>query len=478
MGEVPYVPPNLVPPASKRGHNFYCGAALSPGDPAVVDIWEAAVCSVIESYPEADRYWVVSGSELLGGTRPVHGIAATDPQIQALIRNYHHLRPLLSQKCRSAIDLGLPDLDLADIAVADKLVRRIKNHYPSAKLGVELIFRGGQLRALNAALPKDVALMNMVNFTGETAMDYFDGLQGRELIVWPRITDDGCELNIQLNAMMYDQEETIAGSVRYGLTGILGQLNKARGAEQSAQFIAEGAWNPSIRCQSFYERYLHRLYGPDAQQMLLKAFLLLEENEKALGWHGRRGIFSTYARSCTMGVGLRDIDYKQEKPNLDRAELEKAISTADAQREFWGGRAAHCSQALKLLRQARSKVPAGSREELDYVIYKTENFVTVFQELAAVQEAKTAFDRALLHRSDGNTVEVGKQLELCRTALDRAGRLVRQAAEQMIPYARIDPTERHILWILNKAIPSHDAARNYVAKVVAMHDEKYRRNKP
>jgi len=74
--------------------------------------------------------------------------------------------------------------------------------------------------------------------------------------VWPRITDDGCELNIQLNAMMYDHDETIAGSVRYGLTGILGQLNKARGAELSAQYIAEGAWNPEISCQSFYQRYL------------------------------------------------------------------------------------------------------------------------------------------------------------------------------------------------------------------------------
>ena len=114
-------------------------------------------------------------------------------------------------------------------------------------------------------LPKDVWLMNMVNWDGETAMSDFDRIQGRELVVWPRITDDGCELNIQLNAMMYDHDETISGSVRYGLTGVLGQLNKARGAEPSAQYIAEGAWNPKIRCQSFYERYLRRLFGPDAR---------------------------------------------------------------------------------------------------------------------------------------------------------------------------------------------------------------------
>jgi hypothetical protein len=348
-------------------------------------------------------------------------------------------------------------------------MRRIKARYPAAKLGAELIFCGGQLRALDAVLPKDVWLMNMVNWERGSAMSDFDKIQGRELIVWPRITDDGCELNIQLNAMMYDQEETIAGSSRYGLTGVLGQLNKARGAEQSAQYIAEGAWNPKISCQSFYERYLHRLYGPDAQPTLLKVFLLLEENEKTLGWHGRRGIFSTYARSCTMGVGLRSVNFRDEKLKIDRAELDKAVSAADAERMFWDGRAVHCRQALELLQQARSKVPAGSRDELDYVIYKTENFVTVFQELAAVQESKAAFDRALVARSGGSVGEAGKQLELCHTALDRAGRLVRQAAEQMIPFARRNPTERHILWIFNKAIPSHDAMQRYLADVVAVH---------
>jgi hypothetical protein len=434
----------------------------------VLDIWEAAVSSMIESYPEADRYWVVSGSELLGSSQPVHGIAANDPQVQAFIRDYHHLRPLLPQKSQAAIALGLPDLDLADIAVVDKLVRRIKSRHPAAKLGAELIFRGGQLRALDSVLPKDVSLMNMVNFQGETAMSYFDGIKGRDLVVWPRITDDGCELNMQLNAMMYDQDETIPGGVRYGLTGVLGQLNKARGAEQSAQYIAEGAWNPDIRCRSFYERYLRRVYGPDTLNPLLKAFLLLEENEKTLGWHGRRGLFSTWATSCRMGVALRRVDYKAEPLKLDRQEVDKAIQAAEGERQFWDGRATHCRQALELMRQACPKVWPGSREELDYVTYKTENFVTVFELLGAAQEARAAFDRALLARSAGQPTEVGKHLEHSRTALERANRLVRTAAQQMIPYANV-PTERHILWIFNKAIPSHEAARAYLAEVIAFH---------
>lgn len=468
VGEIPFVPSDLAPPNSKRGRNFYCGTAISPADPAVLDIWEAAVRSMIESYPEADRYWVVSGSELLGATQPVHGVAAGDPQIQTLIRDYARLRPLLPPKSQAAINAGLVDFDLADIAVADKLVRRIKARHPSARLGAELIFRGGQLRALDAALPKDVALMNMVNFTGETAMSYFNGIQGRDLVVWPRITDDGCELNIQLNAMMYDQDEVIAGGVRYGVTGVLGQLNKARGAEQSAQYIAEGAWNVGIRCQPFYDRYVGRLYGPDARDALVKAFLLLEENEKTLGWYGRRGLMSTWGAGSRLGVALRPVDLSAKKPKLDRPAVEKAVQAAEAERDFWNGRATHCRQALELLRQSRPKVWPGSREELDYVIYKTENFITIFETLSAAHEAKAAFDRALLAMGGEkeNVAEVGKQLERTQAALDRSNRLIRLVAQQMIPYGHI-PTERHILWIVNKAIPSHGTARDYLAKVIA-----------
>jgi hypothetical protein len=474
MGEIPFVPPSAAPQGSRRGRSFYCGVALPPSDPAVLDIWEAAVRSMIESYPEADRYWVVSGSELLGSTKPVHDIPANDPQLQAFIGDYARLRPLIPPKPKAAADLGLADLDLADIAAADKLVRRIKARHPPAKLGAELIFRGGQLRALDAALPKDVALMNMVNFAGETAMSLFGGIQGRDLVVWPRITDDGCELNMQLNAMMYDHDEVISGGVRHGVTGVLGQLNKARGAEQSAQYIAEGAWNPQINCRSFYERYLGRLYGPEARETLLKAFLLLEENEKTLGWHGRRGLFSTWCAGCRMGVALRSVNLKDEKLKLDRQELERAVGAAEGDRAFWDGRAAHCRQALELMRQARPKVPAGSREELDYVIYKAESFITVFEELSAADEAKAAFDRALLARSDGKADEVGEQFQKCQAALERAGRLVRQAAEQMVPYARLDPTERHILWIFNKAIPSHEAAQRYLAEAIARLKEEQR----
>ena len=137
VGEMTYVPPNLasVTGAKSLGFGpFYCGIAIPHGEPAVLDIYEAAVRSMIETYPEADRYWVCTGSE-------AH-IAADDPKTQAMIRDHASLRPLLPQKAPAAVDT-----DLADVAAAAKLMQRIKARYPAAKLGAELIFRGGQLRA-------------------------------------------------------------------------------------------------------------------------------------------------------------------------------------------------------------------------------------------------------------------------------------------------------------------------------------------
>src|SRR4029077_10131154 len=62
VGELSFVPPNLAPRSAKvhrepvSAYERYCGVALSPGDPVVLDIWDAAMRSLIETYPEADSY--------------------------------------------------------------------------------------------------------------------------------------------------------------------------------------------------------------------------------------------------------------------------------------------------------------------------------------------------------------------------------------------------------------------------------------
>jgi hypothetical protein len=118
---------------------------------------------------------------------------------------------------------------------------------------------------------------------------------------------------------------------------------------------------------------------------------------------------------------------------------------------------------VDLLRQARPKVPAGSRAELDYVIFKTESFACYFDVLQACEEARIELDRTWLARLDGDEAAAGDRLDRCRAALERADRGARGVAGQMIAYGD-DKTERHLLFRFNQnVISSIEAGRAFVA---------------
>jgi hypothetical protein len=465
MGEIPYVPPNLAPPDAKRLHDFYCGVAIPIGNPTVLGVWEAAVRSMVDTYPEADAYGIWT-SELF--------FPVGDAQTQELLRRHAAVRgqiPALEEIRRQGnVQPSLPehlDCDLAQICVAADVVKRIKRDHPAARLGVSVLFRPYLFRALDSLLPKDVWLMSMETWANTApVMHFYGGVAGRELLVMPRIDDDGCELHMQLNAMMYDHDEIIPGSARHKVAGIVGQLNKERGLECNVRYVAEGAWNPDIRSQSFYEGYLRRLYGTAALEPLLKAYLMLEENDKALGWHGRRGIFPGYCRFSPCRLRT-DVNYKEARPKVNQQQLEQEINAAAGARTFWQGRASHCRQASDLLRAARAKVLPGSRAELDYVIFKTENFILFFEVLDALEEARAALDRAWLAKAAGNTNEFGRHLAQCKAALDRADRLSAKAAGQMVAYCT-EPTEKYLLFRYNQnVISSIEAARGFLNQVLA-----------
>ncbi len=450
QGEVPYGPPNLAPEGAKSLHNMYCGVGIAPGDPAVLGIWEAALTSAIDTYPEADAYGVWTSELFLG---------MDDPQTQELLRQNEAVRqqiPALAEiNRRGYYRPSQPEhltSDLAQICVTAKLIESVKKRRPEAKLGVAVLFRSYLFRALDSLLPEAVWLMSMENWHNSgSVMDFYRDVGGRKLIVMPRIDDDGCELHMQLNAMMYDRDEIVSGCAKYGVAGIVGQLNKERGLECNVRYMAEGAWNPHINCRTFYEGYLRRVFGPGARDTLLKAYLMLEENDKALGWHGRGGIFPGYTRFSPVRFPLRTSAAREARPKVQREELEKEISAAVGRQQRWTDTAARYRQALDLLRQARPRVLPGAQAELDYVIFKTESFAGYLEVLAAAYEAVAEFDRALLLGSNGDKTAMLKQVESAQAAIDRADRLAREVARQMIPYVDI-PTEKYLLFRFNQNV--------------------------
>ena len=493
-GELPFVAPNLAPQSAKVDHGLaasesysyqrYCGVAVPTGDPAALDIWEQALCAMIETYPEADAYGVWA---------PEHSPDFDDdPATQALRQRAVAIRehmPSLDEIHAAGNLIPKSDKDLEfdalQMHLAAELIDRVKRRHPEARLGVSLLFRGYLMRALDTLLPKEAWIANMENCgNAGSQMQYYDGIADRDLIVIPRIVDDGCELHMQMNASMYDRDQIVTGAERAGLAGIIGQLDKERGVECNTRFLADGCWHAGIDAESFYARYLPRLYGREAAPLLTEAYRLLEERERDLVWWGRSEVFVSFHdfSPCKLRT---DVELRDGRPDIDRAELQRAIEAPWDDGSFWfwrreavgdqhegdralrpdvlwQRRAEQYRAVVDLLRQARSKVPPGSRAELDYVIFKTESFAAYFDVLQACEEARIELDRTWLARLDGDEAAAGDRLDRCRAALERADRGARGVAGQMIAYGD-DKTERHLLFRFNQnVIASIEAGREFV----------------
>ena len=130
---------------------------------------------------------------------------------------------------------------------------------------------------------------NMVNWPGETAMSDFDKIQNRDLAVWPQDHRLWWRAEHPTQRPDVRQRQGHSYGVRYGLSGVLGQLNKGRGAEQMPSISpkAPGTRPSTARLSTGAISAACTARRPSI--LVQKAFLLLEQNEKTLGWRGRRG---------------------------------------------------------------------------------------------------------------------------------------------------------------------------------------------
>jgi hypothetical protein len=476
MGEIPRVPANLVPVDTKNLSDLsfitwlsYCGRRLPNAHPDLVPIYEAAFESLIRNYPEADGYgtWTSEGSaevddpetqQMIAENNAARKLVPTAEEIAKLGNSYVKFRARKPGQDKSVLDS-----DFAEICVANKIVRAVKAKHPQIKLVAGVVFRGYLLRAMDALMPKDVWLMNMDTYmNSKPVMDCYGGMEGRNLLVMPRIDHDGCELHMQLNITQYEEDEILAGAAKHHLAGIVGQLNKERGLELNTRYLAEGEWNPQLEARSFYRDYLTRVFGKEAAGTLAEAYLLLD---KSLGYRVIQNgvLFCGWTR-----FRLYPLDPSKAHPTQQWTSNPQAASRqAQSQARIWTARAEKDRQALAMLRQALPEVLPGSRSELQYVIYKVENFGTHMDVAVALNEAKAALALAEVAKKSGDMAERGKQLSQCKAALDRADGLARQAAQQMVPYCNI-PTEKYLLFRYNQnVIGSIEEDQEYLRQVIA-----------
>ena len=208
-GDCPFVPPNLAR-RSTRGPTLF-GIAIPPGDPAGAHIWTEILCSMVDTYPEADGYWLWLAEMYLAETD-----AATRAAVEPLDR-YGPLVPDAASLAAMGYDnyvAGKTEEELkADALVqlhyAGTVTEAVRGRFPGARLGVSLLGRSYLFPALHAMLPQDIALQSMEsaicwNRGGRVPMENFASCTGRDMFLVPRLDDDENELAAQFNVRLYE----------------------------------------------------------------------------------------------------------------------------------------------------------------------------------------------------------------------------------------------------------------------------------
>lgn len=495
-GDCPAVPPNLGRLARDAKPGGQMGQVIPPGDPAGVDIWTAALESMIATYPEADGYWLwlAEGYYEMG-----------DPDSVQVLRQYEDLRRLIpgkdqllamgyDQYLRKLDDQFLFQSDLGLVHYGKQVTDRVRKSHPQARLGVSLLGRSYLFRALDAILPRDIRLQSMEaaicwNRSSRVPMENFGGLGGRETFLVPRLDDDANEFAMQFNAGLYEHDRVISGSHAFGVSGIAPQVGKTRGLEQNARFIAEGCWNPSLRAAEFYTGYVERTFGPEAREVLSAAYRMLDENELFLGL---RVDAREYGGGCFQGMG-NFFNYTDscETSWLTVFRHQKNPAAGMDYVKLWGAEGVEnhfhriryrlqrfqesipkWQVARELLQNARFLVQPGSRGELEYVIVKTEAFILHLRACCALMQGLLAYEAAYTAKRAGQPGETERQFDACEAFFAEAHVLT--VATACKSASLIDhPSERFILFRYNvrQLLPIREFQK-FIKNVVNYHHGK------
>ena len=472
MGDCPGAPPNLGRFAEYGETHVIFGSVIPPGDPAGLEIWEAAARSMIETYPEADGYWIwLAESYFHSEDRASREVVRRYDRYRRLIPRLNEIRELgYDQYFRGMAEEKQIESDLGLLHYGNEIVERIRRDHPSVRFGISLLGRSYLFRAMDAMFSKDIAFQSMEasicwNRTSRVPMHLFEGMGERDTFLVPRLDDDESEFGMQFNVGLYYHDRVLEGSVQNGVAGVAPQTGKLRGLEQNAKFITSGAWKPSLTPEDFYRQYVPRIFGSKASTSALKAYQILEENEMFLGLQAEfgdshfflgLGNFLNYGdtRDIRMMGRLVKQNNPFEGPDLPRWGLKKEdspwIEECRYRRQRFARGVQNLERALVHLRQARESVSAGAQSELEYVMFKTANYTSHLQTIHALLGGFIAYDGAFRAQKRGDEKTMQNQFSECEFLFSQARYLARKTARQLANSKFVeDPTEEYILFRYN-----------------------------
>ena len=409
------ISPNLAKYTTRTSNLPYdpiFGTFMCPDNPVSLELNEARLKSLLQSYPAADGFfmWLPEGY-------PVCNHNAGERQFY-LDRRHDYFGEADSHTVFTA-DIASHDDEIVDsnsgsMYFIQKLFEARDRIAPNAKLGIAAYGRLYLWPFIDKMFPKSVPFDEMESAgvwtpTG-VPMELFGKMRGRQNTIINRIDGDDNMLGMQFNINLYDKDQVLISSEKYGVTGFASQAYRDPETDWNIKYMSEGGYNAYLTPQEFYKDYAARVFGERAAARMTKAFDAFEKNEEFMSWKGR----SNFA-CCGPPRELEIARHYWQQPDYysgpATADWREFVSWAHNQTMYYQKSIELLSSALADLEAAQADVAPQSSGRLSYMINRTQAYILHLQTLIAWQQAYIALDTAFANKPAGMSEEFVRNLD-------------------------------------------------------------------
>ena len=450
-----YVAPNHARLARRYGprpHSYTYGAHTSPNDPVAVEIAEEWLRALFETYPQIDDmylfvsedYDLYKDPESLQVIEPLRPLFATARQ--TVEDKWGSLCEIVNRTPDQVIDC-----DLGSLVHVKNMVSVTRRLSPGVRIGMAFFFKGFLLPSADKVVDRDIPFMDMQSSGVFPIKDdvnalYFANMGERDRYINLRVDDDGSMFGMPFYLRQYQTDGLFAAALEAGVSGFVGQVFRARGTEHHTRFLAQGAWEPELTPEAFYERYSQEIFGPAAADYMEVAFELLEETEQHLGWRGSWNFH--FSGGCSeLNTGFARELLRQENPFYGPPDPPAMLAEAQAREELFTRAVTLVGGALREMERAEALVSSKGEPLLRYLISKTRAYRAHLEMVVLLDQAFAAYARAFVDHAVDEPA-LARALDAAEQLFVAAGSKARETAERAAEFVD-DPCDLGILFLAN-----------------------------
>ncbi len=480
-------------------HRRIAGMRVDFTDPLFEEHTKAWLSAVYSAYPDAVDlfFWNAEGyldypehRELLERYRPQFQGAK-----QTFEEKWMRTSPYVAGEgwgaSRSKTAQDVIDADIVQMEATRRVIAISKEMRPDFTVGFGFLFRGYVVQSIDKIVGKEIPFIDfqssaVIPIKDDVNAEYFAGMGDRKRYVIPRIDDDSAMFGMPFYLRQFQRDGVFQKAKDAGSQGFVAQMFRGRGTEHHVQFLAQGAWDPSLTPEAFYRRYAGEIFGEGAASEMTEVFRILEDVEESRGWRSLASF--GFQGGCYELEELAGEILAQDNPfdgpdnpallskraNSRTPSVDSRVPVGD----FIPGKSAlnrdsieQLGRALSRMKACRDSVTPKGRPYADYLINKTEAFISHLEMIQFAADGIGAYADAFA-RSPKDETRLAAELAAAELLFEKARQRARETAR--IFAQRIDhPSDLGILFLANVYnIQKADRIAELVHRVVAYHQGK------